>query len=92
MMCPGKQGEQLGGRGTPDASPAFSILDPHMAVCTHTHTQPRRPQTSISSLILQPPTEIPLAQRIAKRGCFAQAPFFPRGWPSCLLPLFWKFL
>lgn len=38
MMCPGKQGEQLGGRGTPDASPAFSILDPHMTVCTHTHT------------------------------------------------------
>lgn len=88
-MCPGKQGEQLG-RDTPDVSPAFSILDPHMTVCTH--TEPRHPQTSISSLILQPPTEIPLAQHIAKRGCFAQAPFFPWGWPSCLLPLFWKLI
>lgn len=47
VMCPGKHGEQLGGRGTPDASSAFSILDPHMAVCTHTAPAP-------TELYLQP--------------------------------------
>lgn len=50
------------------------------------HTQPRCPQTSICSPISQTPSEIPPAQHIARRGCFARAPFFPRGWPSCLLP------
>lgn len=41
------QGEQLGRRGTPDASPAFSILDPHMTVSTHTAQEP-------TDLYLQP--------------------------------------
>lgn len=47
-MRPGNHGEQLGRRrGTPDASPAFSILDPHMTVCTHTAQEP-------TDLYLQP--------------------------------------
>lgn len=37
-MYPGKHEEHLGGRGTPGASPALSILDPHMTVCAHTHS------------------------------------------------------
>lgn len=87
---PWEAGRAAGRKGHPGCQPCFLHPGPPQD-SLHTHTQPRRPQTSISSLILQPPTEIPLAQRIAKRGCFAQAPFFPRGWPSCLLPLFWKF-
>lgn len=39
-MRPGNHGEQLGRRGTLDASPACSILDPNMTVCTHTAQEP----------------------------------------------------
>lgn len=46
-MCPGNHGEKLGRRGTPDASPTLSILDPHMTVCTHTAQEP-------TDLYLQP--------------------------------------
>lgn len=46
-MRSGNRGEQLDRRGTLDASPAFSILDPHMTVCTHTAQEP-------TDLYLQP--------------------------------------
>lgn len=46
-MCPGNHGEHPGRRGTPDASPAFSIRDPHMTVCTHAAQEP-------TDLYLQP--------------------------------------
>lgn len=89
MDVPWEAWRAAGGKGHPGCQPRFlHPRSPHDSL--HTHTQPRCPQTSICSPIVQPPTEIPPAQHIAKRGCFAHAPFFPQGWPSCRLPLSWS--
>jgi hypothetical protein len=57
VMHPRNHGEQLGRWGTPGASPAFSILDPHMTVCTHIHTHTAQEPTDLYLLPDLAPTE-----------------------------------
>lgn len=92
VMSPGKRRGQPGGGGATGAAPVLSTVfrDPTQQPA---HTEPRCPQSSIYCPDLTAAELNSTSSALLQRGgCFACAPFFPQGWSSCPLPLFWGLL